>query len=104
MLGVSSTALVQRRKGFPMGIPRYLPIIKVVFSRFVQIKTIWTAEKLFGNLLSSIPMNTPYGPARSNMYPYDFCPKMAELPRSQMRVTPPKPSEWQIAPDELRKK
>ena len=42
--------------------------------------------------------------ARSNMYPYDFCPKMAELPRSQMRVTPPKPSEWQIAPDELRKK
>ena len=40
--------------------------------------------------------------ARAQAYPYDFCQQLMDLPRSELRVTPPSGSEWKIQPDAMR--
>ena len=40
--------------------------------------------------------------ARAHVYPYDYCSDMEKLPRSELRVTPPVPSEWKLKPDVQR--
>ena len=40
--------------------------------------------------------------ARAHVYPYDYCSELEKLPRSELRVTPPVPSEWKLKPDVQR--
>ena len=43
--------------------------------------------------------NPLWATARNNAYSYDYCPQLQNSPRSELKVTPPMPSEWQLKPD-----
>ena len=41
--------------------------------------------------------------ARTKLYSYDHCDRFAEIPRSELKVTPPSASDWRVLPDVQRK-